>query len=116
MKKLLKTLSLLIVMTAVIPAGAGYGIMIIWNWIMPAILGCADISFWQGVGLFLLGQLLSAGFILCAFMLGGALHVAAHHRHGRWHDMTDDERRDFFERRRRWFEMVHSSGKYSSDD
>lgn len=117
MKKLLKTLSLIILLVIIVPAGAGYGIMLLWNWLLPAILGCSVINLWQGVGMFLLGQLLSAGFVLGAFIIGGSLHAVGHrHKHGHWQKMTKEERRDFFERRRQWFEMTHPSRQSPEND
>ena len=36
----------------------GLVLMWLWNWLMPAILGLPEISFWQSVGLFLLTSFL----------------------------------------------------------
>jgi len=41
--------------------------MYLWNWLMPAIFGLKLITFWQALGLLLLGKILFGGF----------------HRHGR---------------------------------
>ncbi|MDE6122811.1 MAG: hypothetical protein K2F76_06175, partial [Duncaniella dubosii] len=45
-----------------IPAFAGAAIMLLWNALLPSIFGVMAINFLQGVGLFVLGQLLSCGF------------------------------------------------------
>lgn len=40
----------------------GLVIMSLWNWMMPAIFGLGVITFWQAIGLFILGRLLVGGF------------------------------------------------------
>ena len=42
----------------------GYPVMLLWNWLMPGLFGLAKITFWQGIGLVILGHLLvgSPGF------------------------------------------------------
>jgi predicted Fe-S protein YdhL (DUF1289 family) len=116
MKRIFRTITGIAAWIAV-PAAAGYAITLLWNWLMPALCGFAAISYPQGVGLFLLGQFLSAGFIIGLFLLGGFCHAAVHrgaHRN-HWHDMTDEERREFFDRRREWFDMMHSRRHKSSN-
>ena len=40
----------------------GLVIMSLWNWMMPAIFGLGVITFWQAIGMFILGRLLFGGF------------------------------------------------------
>ena len=40
----------------------GLTIMSLWNWIMPAVFGLGMISFWQAIGMLILGRLLFGGF------------------------------------------------------
>lgn len=103
MRKTIKILFLLMILAGA-PALAGLGIAALWNNIVTSVCGFAAISFWQGVGLFLLGQLLSSGFIIVLFMTFGSLHAIIHsraHWHSHWHSMTDEQQREFIERRRR---------------
>lgn len=117
MKKTIKALAILAAWIAIVPAGAGYGIMWLWNHLLPAICGFSAISFIQGVGLFFLGQLLSSGFIVGIFLAGGLGHATRHYRHhNRWHEMTAEERNEFIEQRRRWFEMAHHSKHSGAND
>ncbi len=105
MKKTIKIFAVLITLMAV-PALAGLGIMALWNSIIAAACGFAIINFWQSTGLFVLGQLLSGGFLLLLFMLFGSIHAISHHRedwHNHWHNMTDEQRREFILRRREHF-------------
>ncbi|NLI22609.1 MAG: ABC transporter permease [Clostridiales bacterium] len=49
-------------------AGFGLGLLFgwiivwLWNWLMPMIFGLPVITFWQGVGLFILSKILFSGF------------------------------------------------------
>jgi hypothetical protein len=43
---------------AAIGLGLGVVVMLLWNWVVPALFGLPRISFWQAVGLFVLCHLL----------------------------------------------------------
>lgn len=105
MKKVTKILMVMIVIVA-IPALAGLGIMALWNSLVSPVCGFATITYWQSTGFFILGQLLSGGFLIMLFMLLGSIHAISHHHgewHGHWHKMTDEKRREFILRRRNCF-------------
>ena len=40
----------------------GYGIMWLWNWLMPEIFGLTEIGYWQAVGILVLAKVLFGGF------------------------------------------------------
>lgn len=93
-----------LVLWLAVPAAAGAGIMLLWNLLFPAIFGLTVISYWQGLGLFLLCQLLCGGFIFGLIgmaMMFGHHHAADGHRaiHDHWHNMSREERREFINRR-----------------
>ena len=46
---------------AVLGLVLGYGLMWLWNWLMPDIFGLPEIGYWQAVGLFVLAHLLFKG-------------------------------------------------------
>jgi hypothetical protein len=51
-----------IVILAILALIAGILVMLVWNWVIPSIfVGAPLISFWQALGLWLLGQLLTGG-------------------------------------------------------
>lgn len=104
MKKTVKTIFLILLIAAIIPALASLAITALWNSVLTAACGFAAISFWQGIGLFLLGQILSGGFIIAIFAIGGGLHRIFHDHdhdwHSHWHNMSAQQRREFIERRR----------------
>lgn len=71
---------------------------------MPVVCGFATLTFCESVGMFFLGQILTGGGIIALVLLWGGLHALSHHKgdwHGHWHKMTDEQRREFIERRRR---------------
>jgi hypothetical protein len=77
----------------VIVAGFSVVVMLLWNWLAPAIFGLTVINFWQALGLLALTRILFGG-IRNKHWMG-----KAHHHHNpireKWMRMTDDERRKF---------------------
>lgn len=106
MIKTFRIILLLLLFFAVVPAVASVAITALWNALAVPVCGFAAIGFWQGLGFFLLGQLLTGGFALGIFLLGSGIHVAAHHIggvRGHLHGMTDEQRREFINARRAHF-------------
>lgn len=63
-------------------AAATAVVMLLWNWLMPAIFGLGAITFWQSAGLIVLCRLLLGGF--GKFGPGRPHPMMAHkHMHGR---------------------------------
>ncbi len=60
----------------------GFFVMLLWNWLMPAIFGLGTISYWQAWGLVLLAHIL--------FKTG---HHGPNHDHGGEHWKTKFQRR-----------------------
>ena len=81
-------------------------VMMLWNWLMPAIFGIAAISIWQAGGLFVLARILfgSFGFFDRARMMHERYHDEAggHSIHKKWMRMSDEQRREFIEKRRKF--------------
>jgi hypothetical protein len=63
----------------------------LWNWLLPGLFGLATITFWQGLGLFVLGKLLFGGFR----GFGHQRHRRDRHWHKRWQRMTPEQREQF---------------------
>ena len=80
-------------------------IMLLWNWLMPAIFGLTAISFWQAMGLFALARILFGNF---GFFERAKMHERIHHGvggnpiHKKWMRMSDEQRREFIEKRRKF--------------
>ena len=64
-KKIVKII-FIVIFGAIAVAGLallfGYVVMLLWNWLMPAIFGLGIITFWQAVGVVILAKLLFGGF------------------------------------------------------
>lgn len=52
--------------------------MVLWNALLPVIFGIVTITYWQALGLLILGRLLFGGF----GKGGGGMHRFGRHRHG----------------------------------
>jgi hypothetical protein len=74
----------------------GYLVMLLWNWLMPAVFGAREVTYWQAAGLILLARLLvgtSTG--------GGG-------RSGRWRQREPRQDRDYWKHYDAWW---NSEGK-----
>lgn len=68
----------------------GWAVTALWNWLMPAVFGLGRITFWQALGLFVLGRILFGGL--------HGIHSHREHRwrmHERWQQMTPEQRESF---------------------
>ena len=83
-------------------AAASAIVMLLWNVLIPAIIGWSAVNFWQAAGLVVLCRLLFGGF---GKMRGMGYHMFHGCGHGHYHNMSDmhekmrgmsrDERREF---------------------
>jgi hypothetical protein len=69
--------------------GMGFLIMLLWNWLVPAVFGGHTINFWQAWGIFFLSKLLFGGFD------GGPGRRKKARLQDRWEHMTPEERERF---------------------
>ena len=51
-----------VIFAAVFALLFGWLVMILWNWIMPPIFHLAEIGYWQGFGILLLGKIIFGAF------------------------------------------------------
>jgi len=82
----------------------GYVIMLLWNFIFPAVLHAERITYWQAVGLFVLCRILFVGF--------RRRHNSKPHMwrgnpqwRQKWMNMSDEERVKF---REEWKKRCHT--------
>ncbi len=103
MKRIVKKLAALLTFPVAIPLLAGLATKALWNSILIPACGFSAIGLWQGVGIFILCQILSGGFFFGCFFIAASIHHVAEHPRGgvghHWHNMTDEERREFIKRR-----------------
>ena len=68
-------------------------VMLLWNWLAPALFGLRQVTFWQALGLLALCRILFGGF-----GLGGSHRSKSRDRrrmYERWEQMTPEEREKF---------------------
>jgi hypothetical protein len=77
----------------------GEVVMLLWNWLAPALFGLRQVTFWQALGLLALCRILFGGF-----GLGGGGHRNSRRQidrrirerlNERWEQMTPEEREKF---------------------
>jgi hypothetical protein len=103
LKNILKGICFAIIIALAIFA-FGYITMHLWNWLMPDIFGLKTITYWQALGLLILGKILFSGFGGKGGRHGcGHRGWHGHHRGGMWKkrweekmaNMTPEEREKF---------------------
>jgi len=90
----LKGLGVLAVMV-VAGTALGWVVATLWNWLMPALFGLGVITFWQALGLFLLGRILIGGMRGFGGHRGHRGYGHRRRMHERWERMTAEERESF---------------------
>lgn len=76
-------------------------VMLLWNALLPEVLGVHTITFWQALGILVLSKILFGGFR--GGHGGHHGHHGYHHAwHGRWMHMTPDERKQWHDK---WMNM-----------
>lgn len=91
---------------------AGFAVMGLWNWLMPAIFGWSSITWLQALGLLALAKILFGGPRWGRHGWQGGHHRHAHWRRKfeqRWEQMSEEERAKV---RARW---GHRCGGYPWD-
>ena len=91
--RFLKVLAIVIVAVTVF----GFVVSQLWNDLMPGLFGLHAITFFQAIGLIILGRLLFGGF---GPRFGGA--PWRRHMAERWERMTPEEREKFREGLKNW--------------
>ena len=102
-KKLIFIAPLAIVGMAVFIAIGGLLVMLLWNWLAPALFGWRPVTFWQAVGLLALCRILFGRSGIGRGVRGRAWRNA---RGGAWQRLTPEEREQM---RRRLWERVGGS-------
>ena len=86
------------IMGLVVVAGFGAAVMLLWNALLPDILGTASINFWQALGLLAFSRILFSGM-----GVGAMKHLHRKHHdsiHEKWARMTPEQRTEFIDKRK----------------
>ena len=96
MKKKNKAFAILIFLA--VAAGIAAVVMLLWNAVVPAVIGWAAVTYWQALGLLVLCRILFGGF---GKRMGHFMHKHPGHKH--FHEklkqMSHEERREFIRQR-----------------
>jgi hypothetical protein len=68
---------------------AGLAVMLIWNAILPAVLGVTVITYWQAIGILVLSRILFGGFRGGPW---GGRRGGPPHWKNQWVNMSDEEK------------------------
>ena len=99
----------------IVVLGFSFLVWSLWNWLIPSIFGLNSISYIQAIGLFILTKILFGNF---------GLPWRKHRHNGfhqKWEQMTDEERKEFINRRKRFgfhqhfFDHANSHEERSKD-
>jgi len=82
-----------------IVAGFTTVVLLLWNWLMPALFGLITINFWQALGILVLSKILFGGF----GGKHGRMKHGKHHFREKWMKMTPEQRQEFVNKRREHF-------------
>jgi hypothetical protein len=82
----------IVLIVVVASAVLGFVVKSLWNVLMPPIFGWNTITFWQGLGLFLLSKILFGGFHRHG---GGGRNRWRQQMKDRWEHMTPEDREKF---------------------
>lgn len=74
-------------------------IMLLWNWLIPSIIGWSAICYWQALGLFILSRLFFGGFGRDGFGFPRGEEEHPHLFRERFKDMSPEERQAFIRKR-----------------
>jgi len=74
---------------AIFIAIGGKVVMLLWNWLLPELLGLRQVTFWQALGVLALCRILFGGFGLSG---GGARSNSRRRLTERWEQMTPEDR------------------------
>jgi hypothetical protein len=107
MKKKLLFIPLGIVAGSAIVFLLGYGVMSLWNWLMPVIFGLTTITFWQAIGLFVLSKIFFGSF---KGRGGGGPHFWKQRMAERMERMSPEDKEHFREKMKsRWGKWMEKS-------
>ena len=104
--KMILLVPLAILGILIFTAIGGGVVMLLWNWLAPALFGLRLITFWQAIGLLALCRILFGGFGLgggghrsgSRRRMEGRIRERVHQRMDeRWEQMTPEERERFRE-------------------
>ncbi|MCL1867851.1 MAG: hypothetical protein FWF72_02725 [Paludibacter sp.] len=100
------------ILVIVVIAAVSAVVMLLWNWIVPQVIGWNAINYWQALGL----------SVLCRILFGkfGGFHRHNFHGnrahydrlHDKWEKMSPEQREQFCKRGRRFFDFEKKDSNF----
>lgn len=97
----------------------GSVVMMLWNWLIPAVFSGPEITFFQALGILVLAKILTGGF---KGRWGGSCGCCGHHggkgvywrmkMQGKWEGMSEEEKEKF---RKHFSDRCHKWGWHKED-
>jgi len=81
-------------------AGFSAVVMLLWNWLIPALFGLGAVSFLQALGILVLCRILFGSFGGRCHLIHGGMRHDMHLLPEKWLKMTPEERKDFIRKKR----------------
>ena len=78
-------------------------VMLLWNWLMPAIFSLGAINFLQALGILILSRILFSNFGVRHSMRNRGMIHGRNHIREKWLKMTPGQRKEFLNKRREYF-------------
>ena len=86
-----------------VAAGFSAVVMVLWNWLMPAIFGLGAIDFWQAFGILFLSRILFGSFGFKERKMKHNMMLFGHQMRKEWLKMTPEQRQEFLNKKRDFF-------------
>jgi hypothetical protein len=100
-----------------IPAIFSTVVMLLWNWLMPALFGLAPVGFWQALGILILCRILFGSFGGGHGLMKHVHHRGEHHFRDKWQKMTPEQRKEFFDKRKEYINKAKERfERFAEDD
>jgi hypothetical protein len=92
-----------------IAAGFSAAVMLLWNWLMPAIFSLGMINFWQALGMLILSRILFGSYGMYR------MHDRKNFIRKKWMQMTPEQRQEFINKRMKHFNRGDFFGERDFD-
>ncbi len=87
----------------------GFVIMWLWNWLMPQIFGLGVITYWQAVGIFILGKIIFGS-------IGGSDNSNKKHKGGIRKEIGKEIKKEFDKEFDKEYKKTHEEGTDENED
>jgi hypothetical protein len=103
----------------------GFAVLFLWNWLIPAVFGLPEITYFQAAGLLVLARILFGGIgmgsgrlgmgLIGGGFAGGSAYGRGHDNpfRERWMQMSEEERKEYIAKRHGLHEFWGGQGGFN---